>query len=179
MQKIIKWIFLFLLIGLPVCIYLFLKAFGENKFEIPVYYQNGIENRVETCDNISGQYLVPNLLNFDSTLTVNLSGIIIYNLGQVKGEERLKKSNNLIMLTEKADDWHGVNLYTSNEKSLGLLVFMRCGLNLNANLNRDSLIKNHKLVLVDKQKRVRGYYNMLEREEIDRLITEVNILLKE
>lgn len=36
--------------------------------------------------------------------------------------------------------------------------------------------KEANIVLVDKQKRIRGYYNGNEREEIDRLITELQVL---
>jgi protein SCO1/2 len=40
-------------------------------------------------------------------------------------------------------------------------------------------IHSDKFILVDKQKRVRGIYNGTEPEEIDRLITEIKILLQE
>lgn len=36
-----------------------------------------------------------------------------------------------------------------------------------------------KLVLVDKNGHIRGYYNAVEQEEIDRLITEINVLTHE
>lgn len=179
MQKILKWVFLFLLLGLPICIYFFLQAFGENKFKIPIFYENGFENRSENCNEISVPHIVPDLNDFDSTINFKYTGAIIYNLGQVSEDNRLKKYDNLMTLKEKLTYWQGIEFLSLNKKSLNLLNFMQCGLNLNAYLNNDSLIKNHKLVLVDKQKKIRGYYNVLDQEEIDRLITEVKILLKE
>jgi protein SCO1/2 len=36
-----------------------------------------------------------------------------------------------------------------------------------------------KLILVDKERRIRGYYSGTSRQEVDRLITEIQLLLKE
>ena len=38
---------------------------------------------------------------------------------------------------------------------------------------------DNRVVLVDKQNRIRGYYNIIEREETDRLILELRILKTE
>ncbi|MFN6943379.1 MAG: SCO family protein [Cytophagaceae bacterium] len=43
----------------------------------------------------------------------------------------------------------------------------------------EEFIHSEKLILVDKEGRIRGYYNGTEREDVDRLITEINILLYE
>ncbi|MCS7017567.1 MAG: SCO family protein [Cytophagales bacterium] len=40
-------------------------------------------------------------------------------------------------------------------------------------------IHSDKLVLVDKEKRIRGYYSGTKREDVDRLITEIQVLLAE
>ncbi len=40
-------------------------------------------------------------------------------------------------------------------------------------------IHSDKLVLVDKEKRIRGYYSGTRREDVDRLITEIQVLLAE
>lgn len=40
-------------------------------------------------------------------------------------------------------------------------------------------IHSDKLVLVDKEKRIRGYYSGTKREDVDRLITEIQVLLSE
>lgn len=40
-------------------------------------------------------------------------------------------------------------------------------------------IHSPKMVLVDKQKRIRGYYDGTDREDVDRLITEIQVLFQE
>ncbi|MCS7003842.1 MAG: SCO family protein [Cytophagales bacterium] len=43
----------------------------------------------------------------------------------------------------------------------------------------NDFIHSDKLVLVDKQKRIRGYYSGTLREDVDRLITEIQVLMRE
>jgi len=43
----------------------------------------------------------------------------------------------------------------------------------------DRFVHSDKLVLVDKQKHIRGYYNGTDEKEVDRLILEISVLLKE
>lgn len=179
MQKTIKWVFLFLLIALPVAIYFFLQAFGENKFAIPILYMNGIENRADGCPEVLDQYYVPRLTDYDTTLEGTSSEIVIYNLGRVKESDQLLKSNNLVMLNEKMNIWPRVGFFDANEKSEWLFNFAKCGLNLEVSFSDDSLLLNDNLVLIDSERKIRGYYNVLERQEIDRMITEIEILLKE
>ncbi|MTI30544.1 SCO family protein [Xanthovirga aplysinae] len=40
-------------------------------------------------------------------------------------------------------------------------------------------IHSNKLVLVDKERRIRGYYDGTDQKDVDRLVVEINILLKE
>ena len=56
----------------------------------------------------------------------------------------------------------------------------RCGFLLpvqDGDGGKADFIHSEKIILVDGQKRIRGYYDGTDREEIDRLITEINILL--
>ncbi|MDQ3393512.1 MAG: SCO family protein [Bacteroidota bacterium] len=43
----------------------------------------------------------------------------------------------------------------------------------------EDFIHSEKFILVDAQKRIRGYYDGTDREDVDRLITEIDILNKE
>lgn len=45
--------------------------------------------------------------------------------------------------------------------------------------NSDRFVHSDKLILVDKQKHIRGYYNGTDPKEVDRLILEISVLLKE
>ncbi|TAD97343.1 MAG: SCO family protein [Bacteroidetes bacterium] len=40
-------------------------------------------------------------------------------------------------------------------------------------------VHSDKLILIDKEKRIRGYYSGTSRDEVDRLITEIQVLLSE
>jgi protein SCO1/2 len=59
----------------------------------------------------------------------------------------------------------------------------RCGYFISARENTSPIsvdfVHSDKVVLIDKEKRIRGYYSGTNRKEIDRLITEVQILLQE
>ncbi len=58
----------------------------------------------------------------------------------------------------------------------------RCGFFIVAKPNQEienDFIHSDKLVLVDKEGRIRGYYSGTDREDVDRLITEIQILLQE
>lgn len=45
--------------------------------------------------------------------------------------------------------------------------------------NAEAFVHSDKLVLVDKEGRIRGYYNGTTQAEVDRLITEINVLIHE
>ncbi len=59
----------------------------------------------------------------------------------------------------------------------------RCGFFIASRENSSPIavdfVHSDKVVLIDKEKRIRGYYSGTSRKEIDRLITEVQILLDE
>jgi protein SCO1/2 len=72
-------------------------------------------------------------------------------------------------------------LVTGNKKEIYNMA--RCGYFIAARENSSPItvdfVHSDKVVLIDKEKRIRGYYGGTERKEIDRLITEVQILLRE
>ena len=58
----------------------------------------------------------------------------------------------------------------------------RCGFLLpvvDGDGSKSDFIHSEKVILVDGNKRIRGYYDGTDRNEVDRLITEINILLTE
>ncbi len=50
---------------------------------------------------------------------------------------------------------------------------------IDGNGDPDEFVHSDKFVLVDKERRIRGYYSGTNREEVDRLILEIKILLYE
>lgn len=190
-----KSIFLFLLLIFPVLIYLFLQGFGKNQFAIPIYFENGLSATQEGCNPLlqKGPYqldlaLVSELLG----TTVSGNGITVYELGnRDNGElknnlytflEKYRQNTEVKLLSIKSQNdtsisstrysaWQDYNLPDSN-----LLIFGRCILQLDLNAN---LLADSGLVLVDRQQQIRGYYDPLKLREIDRLNTELYILLSE
>jgi len=47
-----KLLFLFAALLFPIAIFIFLKIFGENEFQVPVFYQDGLIGRPAGCDLI-------------------------------------------------------------------------------------------------------------------------------
>lgn len=44
----------------PVLIFTFLRGFGENKYDLPIYFQNGVDNPFHECPTYdSGQHFIP------------------------------------------------------------------------------------------------------------------------
>jgi len=156
-----KITYLLVALALPGLIFIFLKMFGKNHFDIPVYYKEGISDSLRECSMVyHGQYTLPDSVlkafaykNDTACLFVEGSEINNKDVAQLRhsfGEGQLQ----IIAL-------EGIEPNRLNQ-------IQRCVLFLK---------KPWKAVLVDKQKRIRGYYAFNSLEEIDRLKVEVEILL--
>ncbi len=155
-----KKIILIIALLVPIGVFVFLKMFGKNEFSIPVYYETGVENPPSDCKrNYQAPYLVPAaVLN-----TVDWNGrpalIVIDSSRSVQStltglDEDLVAEVQIIFLPRKGE-------YLAERYTCDLL-----------------LQKPWTTVLVDDQRRIRGYYDPETREEVDRLIVELKILLK-
>lgn len=154
-----KNIFLFIALLLPTLIFLFLKFFGKNEFDIPVYYTKGVSSDTLNSEcqiKISGQYFVNDSF-LQMTWEEGYASIISF------ASEKETKEVNEIIADEKLEKIQVIAL-SSNEERI-----KNCVLFLNAPWNA---------VLVDNQKRIRGYYKLGDRNEMDRLEVELKILLK-
>ncbi len=61
-----KITYLLVALALPGLIFIFLKIFGKNHFDIPVYYKDGVTDSLKECSGAHrGQYFIP-----DSTLNI-------------------------------------------------------------------------------------------------------------
>jgi len=154
-----KKIILVITLIVPVGIFVFLRFFGKNEFSIPVYYENANDIPNIGCGIT---YTTPYQVA-DSTLTnIGWLGKPVLIVNDISGNARqgLKRLNedlpNEVQMIFLADSTKYHRLY-------------RCDLLLQNPLN---------LVLLDDQRRIRGYYDYHDREEVDRLIVELKILLK-
>lgn len=180
MKKLFKIFVLVVALLVPALIYLFLRGFGENHFAIPVYYEDGIS--LSVCGSLDKK---PHLVEFESYSLQNAH--LFYFPEWVNDEEFYRQCNRIqskwpeIRFTAIADSSFsdikiGNKLVVSDEEQLFNIA--NCALVL----GQDSAITQpifNKLVLVDKQKHIRGYYTGDDLEDMDRLDIELDILHRE
>jgi hypothetical protein len=158
-----KILYLFLALALPIVVFLFLKYFGKNEFDIPVYYEKGVADSLTSkCGvKINRPYVVPesalaNLKWSDSvTLVADVDEVELKALNQLMEEKGFTDLRVLVL-----PGFLQANKLTEFKECI---LFMR---------------KPWNVVLVDEQKRIRGYYKIGYRDEMDRLDVELKILLK-
>lgn len=69
--RILKVMVLICILLIPVLIIVFLRSFGENTYEIPVLYEQGIEDPFGTCDYVQGeQHYIPEFSFYAQDSTV-------------------------------------------------------------------------------------------------------------
>lgn len=152
-----KSILLSLALILPVIVFVFLKMFGKNKFEIPVFHDKKVEV-VAGCDH---KYTAPYTLPDSALAAIGWKGneatLITFSKMEEEGKMRL---------TEKFEPTKllVVNLGEEDGEKL------KCIFLLSNKFNA---------VLLDNKKQIRGYYQLSTREETDRLIVELSILLND
>lgn len=186
-----KGVFLFLLIALPVLIFLFLKFFGRNEFTIPVYYEEGITDSLATpcLEQTNIQYVVKNNLiemgEIDIVHFERMDGPVLKTrleeLERVQdvfaSDESIKLKTFLNQETIKATDITDYDqriLFNENFWKINALDSSAWSHLKMCDMVMSEL--DNRVVLIDKENRIRGYYNILEREETDRLILELRIL---
>lgn len=155
-MKNTKPIFLGLALLLPVVIFIFLKLFGKNKFDIPVYYKNGVDS---VCViNKSKPFEVDDII-IKSIDWKNQPALLTF----APSEKELENFKHVWQEIE-TEEVTSVYLAADSTQWRDCLLLMR---------------SPWKTVLVDKDKHIRGYYNLNSREETDRLIVELKILLEQ
>jgi len=156
---------LFLALLLPALIFVFLKLFGKNEFDVAPLFQTEQPVAVAGC----GEVVLPYNMNADIVKEVlsdrNSLALVWFmkdsvssskaatELGQVRTELARDPVSIIAIGTgdERFNDWYACRF------------LMRAPLDA---------------VLVDKSGGIRGQYELSDRDEADRLRTEITILLK-
>ncbi len=198
MKKLILLIFTLII---PASVFVFLKFFGTNTFEVPYLFENGIPG----CLNSDSPHIVSDI-NFDGTLTQQLnsyrnSEYVVYGVLEVKNNAQLRKI--IIQLVRIQDAFYEIdppyfalllkgNIADTKEiellcGSMGLnksttgifyadgtifYDFLKCEIALIENTTDP--VTN--FALVDTERKIRSIYNSSETEEVDKLILELKIL---
>lgn len=158
-----KWVYLFLAFFLPIGLTFFLQFFGKSEFNIPVYYEKGIgaDTLASECHY---QYRAPYVIP-DSVANKLAKGVTTAMLITIDSGSLAKKNFDRVKEELTAGEFTFVLVNQANSNSL-----LSCVLFLKGDWTT---------VLVDDHKRIRGYYNPAKREDADRLIAEMKILLKD
>ncbi|GIV36136.1 MAG: hypothetical protein KatS3mg032_0515 [Cyclobacteriaceae bacterium] len=59
MSKLIKWTVLVVALVVPVAVFIFLKIFGRNEFEVPPLYTESLPQRPPFCKAVPVPYALP------------------------------------------------------------------------------------------------------------------------
>jgi hypothetical protein len=157
-----KIILLFLALLLPVCVFLFLKTFGKNQFDVPPFYQEELPEG--SCGiSYSAPYVLPDSIM--RSIKNGKADVSLFLINFSSSKEGLPKVHEEVTPEE-------VSIIPTSDLSMNpdSIAFIRdCILIAKPGFD---------LVLIDNQKRIRGYYKATDREEVDRLLIELEIILK-
>lgn len=155
-----KALFLFLALLLPVCIFLFLKIFGKNEFNVPALHQK--EVIAPTGCNL--EYTAPYVLADSTMEIIRRKGEAQFYLLNFSGDDGVPG----LIKSEVSDPalsvQDGLRLGPDPD-FLGKCIFL--------------IAAPSDLVLLDNDGRIRGYYEGGDLDERDRLVVELKILLKQ
>ena len=199
-----KFIFLLFVLVIPASIFVFLKYFGTNTFEVPYLFEEGIPD----CQNSSSPHRVSDVYYIGETENQldsdQLQEFIVYGVFDVSKPEQNKElivelvriqdaffeigAPYFILFIKGNPDQRSVVESLCKETGLSqkgssivyveysqLYDFLKCEIAL---IDEDSEEFTN-LVLADPDKRIRGIYNSLDNKQTDQLILELKILKKQ
>ena len=178
----------FVVLGIPVLIAVVLKFFGQNQYEIPIYFKEGICN--EQCNlQTTEQYTIPDLRTNDEVVWQSGDVSTLFFFAEGGGEldvntELLRvvltnpdtKRLNIYKLTDEVviNEVEGIDVLQFSGKELEEL--SECVFFVSQYVEGASQSPFIYLILADKEGRIRGYYDSSNPEEYDRLSAEIDIL---
>lgn len=155
-------IFLFLAFVLPIAIFIFLKIFGKNEFAVQPLFFDKAPQIFGDCPQVTSlPYHIPDSIVDELSIADDSLTVIFF--GKLERE-----SNNQYQRVE--DETSGDPIQLTKLSDSGKYIFWKhCTFFLKDSLN---------VVAVDRNGAIRGQYVSADREDIDRLLTEVTIILK-
>ncbi|WP_157494032.1 hypothetical protein [Fulvivirga imtechensis] len=173
MNKFLKISFLVIMLAIPLSIFIFLKIFGENKFDIPIQHADGVDEKFGACEYETGQFLVP-----DSLLSKGGPSLIFIYNAQGMNANTLSNQYERIRHLFK-EDMPSMRVFTADSIEVDTVQITRVSPHTLKQVMNCGFVTDtyNQYILVDADRRVRGYYNT-ELDEVDRLIVEIKILLE-
>src|SRR5689334_310504 len=156
MRRTTKFIILFAALLLPALIYVFLKSFGKNEFDVPVLYQDAVAAPGGCASyEYTTPYVVPE--NVLTALQWSPGKVNVFVVGDMASSILLRAFEEFPEMGFKV-----------NEVARESRPIATCALLLQPPFNT---------AVVDSQGRIRGQYDIGNREDLDRLVVEMKIML--
>jgi len=163
----------------PIFVFLFLKKFGTNQFDLPVYYPDG--NPISDCRSSAGAHTLSDAVIAENQLQLPA----LFYVSFEEQNEYISDFENVlakypriksykIQLTDSGHLENGS--LTLRFKSDEFLAFINCELVF----GEDKWLANSipfKYALVDTEGSIRGYFATNKLDDIERLDTELDILI--
>ena len=158
-----KLLFLFLALLLPVVIFIFLKTFGQNEFQVPILHQDSIPARSSDC-NV--RYTMP--YHIPESVMARLGANGRDSLYVVYFDESQRAAMTRISVEFEGDPI-SVIAAAKAVPAPDVQALKKCFLLMEEQTS---------VTIIDHKLRIRGYYDGSDRDEVDRLIVEMKIILK-
>jgi protein SCO1 len=222
LKKYIKAGILLIVLGIPAFVFIFLKVFGENKFDLPHYFPElDASGEVKVVNGDTTFITVPNFtltdqsdekveFNKDKITVVSFffsrCGTIcpITNKNLLRVAETFKSNDSIDILTLTVDpvydtsdilkkyanelgssykNWRFLTgdkkyIYDLAIKGLKLPVSDASDYDENIVDIDQTFIHSDKLLLIDTKGNIRGIYEGTNKSDIERLVVEIKVLLK-
>lgn len=170
MNKALQISLLVLIFIIPVGIILFLNILGDNRYDIPVYYQEGYQVPFKECGTPTGRHHISERIGYS-----RLNASIFFEPVGGYTTTELKNINN--RLTEIFHGILNINIFTTRDVGYEKVTILDPGVFNNwrhCEFITDTL---NQFILTDTKGKIRGYYG-LGLKDIDRLIVETKILME-
>ena len=157
-----KSIFLFLALILPVLIFLFLKFFGKNEFAVKPLFTESNSEIPTGCLPTTFPYHVPDSVMRQLDIKEDSLTLVLFGEADEEGKIQINR-----IMDEISKD--GIRMIRFPALGPKVTQWKKCVFFLAEPLD---------LVLVDREGLIRGQYTSNDREEVDRLLMEIAIILK-
>lgn len=158
---------------LPVAIFLFLKFFGRNQFDLPVWYETSEEWPMD-CPKPVFPFVISDSIQ-NKLGIVGVSALILLDPLDPEGGKRLPEEVDTtrirVVQLLREPSCGGIDFQSSFRK-----ILIPCGAKFHCFLGAG---EREAAILADENGRIRSVFKSLEREETDRAIMEIKILLKD
>ena len=189
-----KVVFIGLIIAFPIALIVLFQFFSEGRYDIPLLYQKGVraDTLVDTTciERSAEQYHVTNSLLPEKTHRIvhfeRYDGPVLKT--RLEELERVQDAHSMEKNVQILSFVNGSTMTAKEVRDYGQrILFYEPFWKINeldsaswSKLKFCDLVMSqldNRIVLIDSKDRIRGYYNIMERDETDRLIAELGILL--